>query len=108
MKRVATMLCQRLRGMDTVAQTGEEEFTIVLGEVEGVGSAGIVAKALMELFAIPLEVEQCPILLRVTGAHRRSLRQPDLRTSAMEPGRLTPDPLFLDRLDTLIRCPPKN
>ena len=66
LKRVATMLTRRLRGMDTVARTGEEEFTIVLGEVESVGAAGIVAKALMELFAIPLEVEQCPILLRAS------------------------------------------
>jgi len=38
LKRVATMLTRRLRGMDTVARTGEEEFTIVLGEVESVGS----------------------------------------------------------------------
>jgi diguanylate cyclase (GGDEF)-like protein len=66
MKRVATMLTRRLRGMDTVARTGEEEFTIVLGEVESVEAAGIVAKALMELFATPLEVEQSPILLRAS------------------------------------------
>jgi diguanylate cyclase (GGDEF)-like protein len=66
MKRVATMLTRRLRGMDTVTRTGDEEFTIVLGEVESVGAAGIVAKALMELFAIPLEVERCPILLRAS------------------------------------------
>jgi diguanylate cyclase (GGDEF)-like protein len=66
MKRVATMLTRRLRGMDTIARTGDEEFTIVLGEVQSVGAAGIVAKALMELFAIPLEVERCPILLRAS------------------------------------------
>jgi diguanylate cyclase (GGDEF)-like protein len=66
MKRVATMLTRRLRGMDTVARTGEEEFTIVLGEVESVEAAGIVAKALMELFATPLEVEQSPIPLRAS------------------------------------------
>jgi EAL domain-containing protein (putative c-di-GMP-specific phosphodiesterase class I) len=66
MKRVAMMLTRRLRGMDTVARTGEEEFTIVLGEVESVEAAGIVAKALMELFATPLEVEQSLILLRAS------------------------------------------
>jgi diguanylate cyclase (GGDEF)-like protein len=66
LKRVATMLTRRLRGMDTVARTGEEEFTIVLGEVESVGAVGMVAKALMELFANPLEVEQCQMLLRVS------------------------------------------
>lgn len=63
LKRVATMLTRRLRGMDTVARTGEEEFTIALCEVESVGAAGIVAQALLELFAIPLEVEQRSILL---------------------------------------------
>ena len=66
LKRVSTMLTRRLRGMDTVARTGEDEFTIVLGEVESVGAAGVVAKALMEMFAIPMEVEQCPILLRAS------------------------------------------
>ena len=66
LKRVATMLTRRLRGMDTVARTGEEEFTIVLGEVESVGAVCIVAKALMELFAIPMEAEECPILLRAS------------------------------------------
>ncbi|WP_433983837.1 GGDEF domain-containing protein [Tunturiibacter empetritectus] len=66
MKRIATMLTRRLRGMDTVARTGEEEFTIVLGEVESVGAVGMVAKALLELFAIPMEVEQFSILLRAS------------------------------------------
>jgi diguanylate cyclase (GGDEF)-like protein len=66
MKRVATMLTRRLRGMDTVVRTAEEEFTIVLGEVESVGAVGVVAKALLELFAIPMEVEQCSILLRAS------------------------------------------
>jgi diguanylate cyclase (GGDEF)-like protein len=66
MKRVATMLTRRLRGMDTVVRTAEEEFTIVLGEVESVAAVRVVAKALLELFAIPMEVEQCSILLRAT------------------------------------------
>jgi diguanylate cyclase (GGDEF)-like protein len=66
LKRVATMLTRRLRGMDTVVRTGEEEFAIVLGEVENVGAVGVVAKALMELFAITMKVEQCPILFRAS------------------------------------------
>jgi diguanylate cyclase (GGDEF)-like protein len=66
LKRVATMLTRRLRGMDTVVRTGEEEFTIVLSEVESVGAVGVVAKALMELFAITMKVEQCPILFRAS------------------------------------------
>jgi diguanylate cyclase (GGDEF)-like protein/PAS domain S-box-containing protein len=57
LKRVATMLTRRLRGMDTVARTGGEEFTIVLGEVESVASAGVVAKFLLQVFAATLEVE---------------------------------------------------
>jgi diguanylate cyclase (GGDEF)-like protein len=66
MKRVATMLTRRLRGMDTVVHTGEEEFTIVLGEVESAAAVGVVAKALLELFATPIEVEQFSILLRAS------------------------------------------
>jgi diguanylate cyclase (GGDEF)-like protein len=66
MKRVATMLARRLRGMDTVVRTAEEEFTIVLGEVEGLAAVRVVAKALLELFATPMEVEQRPILLRAS------------------------------------------
>jgi diguanylate cyclase (GGDEF)-like protein len=66
MKRVAAMLTRRLRGMDTVARTGDEEFTIVLGELESVGAAGVVAKALVELFAMPVDVEDCPILFRAS------------------------------------------
>lgn len=43
--------------MDTVARTGGEEFTIILGEVESVASAGIVAKALLQVFSAPAEIE---------------------------------------------------
>jgi diguanylate cyclase (GGDEF)-like protein/PAS domain S-box-containing protein len=57
LKSVGTMLTRRLRGMDTVARTGGEEFTIVLGEVESVAAAGIVAKALLQVFSSPVEVE---------------------------------------------------
>jgi len=66
LKRVETMLMRRLRGMDMVARTGEGEFTIVLGEAESLGAAGIVAKALIGLFATPLDVEECPMLLRAS------------------------------------------
>lgn len=63
LKRVGTMLTRRLRGMDTVARTGGEEFTLVLGEVESVASAGIVAKALLQVFSVPMEIEGHQILL---------------------------------------------
>jgi EAL domain-containing protein (putative c-di-GMP-specific phosphodiesterase class I) len=51
------MLVRRMRGMDTVARTGGEEFTIVLGEVESVDAAGRVGNALMQVFSKPLEIE---------------------------------------------------
>jgi diguanylate cyclase (GGDEF)-like protein/PAS domain S-box-containing protein len=63
LKQMAIMLTRRLRGMDTVARTGGEEFTILLGEVEGVLSAGIVAKALLQAFSNPIEIEGHKILL---------------------------------------------
>jgi diguanylate cyclase (GGDEF)-like protein/PAS domain S-box-containing protein len=63
LKQVGTMLTRRLRGMDVVARTGGEEFTIVLGEVESVTSAGIVAKALLQVFAHPVEIEGNSIVL---------------------------------------------
>jgi diguanylate cyclase (GGDEF)-like protein/PAS domain S-box-containing protein len=63
LKRVGTMLTRRLRGMDTVARTGGEEFTIVLGEVESVTAAGIVAKALLQAFSAPVEVEGHQVVL---------------------------------------------
>ena len=63
LKFVANMLTRRLRGMDTVARTGGEEFTLVLGEVESVAAAGIVARALLQIFASPFEIERHSILL---------------------------------------------
>jgi diguanylate cyclase (GGDEF)-like protein len=63
LKQTATMLTRRLRGMDTVARTGGEEFTILLGEVESTASAGIVAKALLQAFSTPLEIEGHKIIL---------------------------------------------
>ncbi len=57
LKRVANLLTKRLRGMDTVARTGGEEFTIVLGEVESVAAAGVVARFLLQVFGKPLEIE---------------------------------------------------
>jgi diguanylate cyclase (GGDEF)-like protein/PAS domain S-box-containing protein len=57
LRQVGVLLTRRLRGMDTVARTGGEEFTIFLGEVESVAAAGIVAKALLQGFSAPLEIE---------------------------------------------------
>ena len=63
LKQTGEMLTRRLRGMDTVARTGGEEFTILLGEVESVAAAGIVAKALLQAFSVALEVEGNKIVL---------------------------------------------
>jgi diguanylate cyclase (GGDEF)-like protein/PAS domain S-box-containing protein len=63
LKRVGSMLTRRLRGMDTVARTGGEEFTIVLGEVESVASAGTVARVLLQVFSAPMEIEGHRIIL---------------------------------------------
>ncbi len=63
LREVGKMLTRRLRGMDTVARTGGEEFTLVLGEVESVASAGIVARALLQIFSSPLQIEGNSVLL---------------------------------------------
>ena len=63
LRQVGVTLTRRLRGMDTVARSGGEEFTIFLGEVESVTAAGIVAKALLQVLATPLEIEGQRIVL---------------------------------------------
>ena len=44
---IAGLLTSRLRGMDTVARMGGDEFTIILSEVDTVKSAGLVGKLLL-------------------------------------------------------------
>ena len=63
LKQIGTMLTRRLRGMDTVARTGGEEFTIVLGEVESVRSAKIVGDRLVQALRKPLLIEDHSIEL---------------------------------------------
>jgi diguanylate cyclase (GGDEF)-like protein/PAS domain S-box-containing protein len=53
LKHVAGSLTRRLRGMDTVARMGGDEFTIVLGEVDSVKSAGLVGKLLLRTLNKP-------------------------------------------------------
>ena len=57
LKQVSAMLVQRLRGMDTVARTGGEEFTLVLAELDDVGEAEKVGEALLRSFRKPIVVE---------------------------------------------------
>ncbi|RZU35694.1 sensor domain-containing protein [Edaphobacter modestus] len=63
LKQLASLLTRRLRGMDTVARTGGEEFTIVLGEVDSVASAEIVAKVLIHALSKPIQIEGHKIVL---------------------------------------------
>jgi diguanylate cyclase (GGDEF)-like protein/PAS domain S-box-containing protein len=81
LREVGTMLTRRLRGMDTVARTGGEEFTIVLGEVESVAAAGIVAKALLQVFTSPIEIEGHKIVI---GASMGVAVYPDHGTDGSE------------------------
>ena len=81
LKRIGAMLTRRLRGMDTVARTGGEEFTIVLGEVESVAAAGIVAKALLQAFSLAIELEGHKVVL---GASMGVAVYPDHGAEAME------------------------
>jgi diguanylate cyclase (GGDEF)-like protein/PAS domain S-box-containing protein len=66
LKRLASLLTRRLRGMDTVARTGGEEFTIVLGEVDTVASAEIVAKVLIQALSKPIEIEGHKIIVNAS------------------------------------------
>lgn len=81
LKRAGTMLIRRLRGMDTVGRTGGEEFTIVLAEVESVAAASVVAKALLQVFSNPVEIEGYKILL---GASLGVAVFPDHGTDGLE------------------------
>lgn len=66
LKHVGRMLTARLRGMDTVARTGGEEFTAVLGEVDSVLSAGLVGQAILRGFSKEVLIEGHP--LRLSGS----------------------------------------
>ncbi len=53
LKHVAGLLTSRLRGMDTVARMGGDEFAIVLGEINTIESAGLVGKMLLQALNKP-------------------------------------------------------
>jgi diguanylate cyclase (GGDEF)-like protein/PAS domain S-box-containing protein len=53
LKHVAGLLTSRLRGMDTVARMGGDEFAIVLGEISTAESAGLVGKMLLQALNKP-------------------------------------------------------
>ncbi len=53
LKHVAGLLTSRLRGMDTVARMGGDEFAIVLGEISSAESASLVGKMLLQALNKP-------------------------------------------------------
>ena len=53
LKHVAGLLTSRLRGMDTVARMGGDEFAIVLGEINTAESAALVGKMLLQALNKP-------------------------------------------------------
>jgi diguanylate cyclase (GGDEF)-like protein len=57
LQQVAARIAGRLRAIDTVARTGGEEFTIILGELPNKNSALKVARSVLESIRQPIEVD---------------------------------------------------
>jgi diguanylate cyclase (GGDEF)-like protein/PAS domain S-box-containing protein len=66
MQQVANWLMRRVRGMDTVARTGEKEFTLILAELDDDFDLYRVATALLKIFAEPAVVDGVGIPLSAT------------------------------------------
>lgn len=57
LKQVAERLRTRLRAVDTVARSGGEEFTVVLGDLPNIAGAEMVTRDLLQAFAKPFVVD---------------------------------------------------
>jgi diguanylate cyclase (GGDEF)-like protein/PAS domain S-box-containing protein len=57
LKHLADLLTQRLRAADTVARSGGEEFTVVLGGLQSAEDAALVAQNLVQGIRLPFEFE---------------------------------------------------
>jgi diguanylate cyclase (GGDEF)-like protein len=66
LQQVATWLTRRVRGMDTVARTGDREFTLILAELDDDFDLYRVATALLKVFAKPALVEGKAVPLSAT------------------------------------------
>jgi diguanylate cyclase (GGDEF)-like protein/PAS domain S-box-containing protein len=66
MQQVANWLTRRVRGMDTVARTGENEFTLILAELDDDFDLYRVATALLKVFAEPALVDGVAVPLSAT------------------------------------------
>ena len=64
LKAVATLLRGKIRQIDTLARTGGEEFTGIIGGLSSGADAALVATALLEIFREPVRVPEYE--LRVT------------------------------------------
>jgi diguanylate cyclase (GGDEF)-like protein/PAS domain S-box-containing protein len=61
--QVARWLTRRVRGMDTVARTGQRTFTIVLAELDDDFDLYRVAQAMLKIFAEPVHFAKATIVL---------------------------------------------
>jgi diguanylate cyclase (GGDEF)-like protein/PAS domain S-box-containing protein len=61
--QVVTWLTRRVRGMDTVARTGGNEFTLILSELDDDFDLYRLATALLKVFAEPAVVDEVPVAL---------------------------------------------
>ncbi len=58
LKQVADRLTSRLRGVDTVARMGGDEFTIILSNMHDPADANVVAERVLECFSESFEIDE--------------------------------------------------
>jgi diguanylate cyclase (GGDEF)-like protein/PAS domain S-box-containing protein len=70
LKAVASRLQSRVRQVDTLARTGGEEFTAIIGGLQSAADAPKIAATLLAVFAEPikLSVGEVPITISIGGA----------------------------------------
>jgi diguanylate cyclase (GGDEF)-like protein/PAS domain S-box-containing protein len=84
LKAVAARLQSRIRQVDTLARTGGEEFTAIIGGLSSADDAPKIAATLLGIFAAPMTLAGCEIQLSISigaaifpdnGTDRETLRQ---------------------------------
>ncbi|WP_263410751.1 sensor domain-containing diguanylate cyclase [Terriglobus tenax] len=66
LKQVANRLQSRIRQSDTLARTGGEEFTLVVGQVSSEEGARVLAGNLLRLFEKPLEIDGLTVPITIS------------------------------------------
>lgn len=61
LRRVSATLGSLLRGEDTVARMGGDEFVLLLGDLESVGDAGLLLNRLLQAIAMPVSWQNATI-----------------------------------------------